>query len=37
VAAIVQALEDWNLEYPSVGKEKKLELARARRQLQQER
>jgi PPK2 family polyphosphate:nucleotide phosphotransferase len=37
VAAIVQALEDWNLEYPSVGKDKKLELARARRQLQQER
>jgi PPK2 family polyphosphate:nucleotide phosphotransferase len=37
VAAIVQALEEWNLEYPRVGKDKKLELARARKQLQQER
>jgi PPK2 family polyphosphate:nucleotide phosphotransferase len=37
VAAIVQALEEWNLEYPGVGKDKTLELARARKQLQQER
>jgi PPK2 family polyphosphate:nucleotide phosphotransferase len=37
VAAIVQALEEWNLAYPKVGKDKKLELAAARKQLEQER
>ena len=34
VAAIVQALEEWNLAYPKVGKEQKRELASARTQLQ---
>ena len=37
VAAIVQALEEWHLAYPKVGKEKKRELARARAELEQER
>ena len=37
VAAIVQALEEWQLAYPKVGKEKKLELASARAELEQER
>jgi PPK2 family polyphosphate:nucleotide phosphotransferase len=37
VAAIVQALEDWNLAYPKVGKEKKHELAAARAELEKER
>ena len=37
VAAIVQALEDWNLAYPKVGKEKKRELAAARAELEKER
>jgi PPK2 family polyphosphate:nucleotide phosphotransferase len=37
VAAIVQALEEWNLAYPKVGKEKKRELAAARAELEQER
>jgi PPK2 family polyphosphate:nucleotide phosphotransferase len=37
VAAIVQALEEWNLAYPKVGKDQKLELAEARKQLEQER
>ena len=37
VAAIVQALEDWNLAYPKVGKEKKHELAAARTELEKER
>jgi PPK2 family polyphosphate:nucleotide phosphotransferase len=37
VAAIVQALEEWQLAYPKVGKEKKRELASARAELEQER
>ena len=37
VAAIVQALADWNLAYPKVGKEKKHELAAARAELEKER
>ena len=37
VAAIVQALEEWQLAYPKVGKEKKRELASARGELEQER
>jgi PPK2 family polyphosphate:nucleotide phosphotransferase len=34
VAAIVQALEEWNLAYPKVGQEQKRDLAAARTQLQ---
>jgi len=37
VAAIVQALEEWQLAYPKVGKEKRRELASARAELEQER
>ena len=37
VAAIVQALEEWQLAYPKVGKEKKRELASARAELERER
>jgi PPK2 family polyphosphate:nucleotide phosphotransferase len=36
VAAIVQALEEWNLAYPEVDKAKKAELATARTQLQKD-